>query len=154
MVSFQGTRFPKDRGLTWVRWSVASLLSARPAEERMQARGVSIDHPPINRWVLKHSPKREQTFQHRQRPVWLSWRLVVAVHVWLGGAGLHAARMDHILSLINLAACATYLYSATGTVYRASGAVQVIEVLALALAVAGIMLGYRFVLFLITLYTL
>ena len=79
---------------------------------------------------------------------------VVAVNVWLGGAGLHSARMDHLLSLINLAACATYLYKATGTVYRASGAVRVIKVLALALAVAGILLGYRFVLFLITLYTI
>ena len=78
---------------------------------------------------------------------------VVAVDVLLGGAGLNSARMDNVLSLINLAACATYLYIATGTVYGASGAIRVIKVLALALAVAGILLGYRFVLFLVTLYT-
>ena len=78
---------------------------------------------------------------------------VVAVDVLLGGAGLNSPRMDNLLSLINLAACATYLYIATGTVYGASGAIRVIKVLALALAVAGILLGYRFVLFLVTLYT-
>ena len=78
---------------------------------------------------------------------------VAAVDVWLGGAGLNSPRMDHILSVINLAACATYLYVATGRVYSASGAIRVIKVLGLALFVAGILLGYRFVLFLITLYT-
>jgi hypothetical protein len=79
--------------------------------------------------------------------------VVVAVDVLLGGAGLHSARMDNMLSLINLAVCALYLYSATGTVYGARGAMRVIKVLVLAVAVTGILLGYRFVLLLITLYT-
>ncbi len=79
--------------------------------------------------------------------------VAVAVDVLLGGAGLNSARMDNILSLINLAACATYLYIATGTVYGASGLIRGIKVLVLALAVTGILLGYRFVLFLSTLYT-
>ena len=78
---------------------------------------------------------------------------VAAVDVLLGGAGLNSPRMDNALSVINLAACATYLYVATGTVYGASGAIRVVKALALALAVAGILLGYRFVLFLFTLYT-
>jgi len=77
---------------------------------------------------------------------------IAAVDVLFGGAGLHSARMDNILSVMNLAACATYLYIATGTVYRASGAIRVIKVLALTLAVGGMVLGYRFVIFLITLY--
>lgn len=76
---------------------------------------------------------------------------IAAVDVFLGGEGLNSARMDNILSLINLAACATYLYIATGTVYGARGVIRVIKVLALALTVAGILLYYRFVLFLITL---
>jgi len=79
--------------------------------------------------------------------------VVVAVDALLGGAGLNSTRMDNALSLINLAACATYLYVATGTAYGASGAIRVIKALVLALAVVGILLGYRFVLFLITLYT-
>ena len=77
---------------------------------------------------------------------------IAAVDVLFGGAGLHSARMDNILSVMNLAACATYLYIATGTVYRASGAIRVIKVLALTLAVGSMVLGYRFVIFLITLY--
>jgi hypothetical protein len=77
---------------------------------------------------------------------------VAAVDVLLGGAGLISARMDNILSLINLTACATYLFIATGTVYGASGLIRGIKVLVLAVAVAGILLGYRFMLFLITLY--
>lgn len=78
---------------------------------------------------------------------------VAAVDVWFGDSGLNSARMDKILTVINLGACATYLYKATGTVYGASGASRVIKVLALALAAAGIGLGYRFLLFLITLYS-
>jgi len=78
---------------------------------------------------------------------------IAAVDVSFGGAGLNSARTDNILSVINLAACATYLYMATGMVYRASGAIRVIKVLALTLAVGGMVLGYRFVLFLITLYS-
>ena len=78
---------------------------------------------------------------------------VAAVDVLLGGAGLNSPRMDDALSLLNLAACATYLYVATGTVYGASGAIRVIKALVLALAVGGILLGYRFLLFVFTLYT-
>jgi hypothetical protein len=76
-----------------------------------------------------------------------------AIDVALGGAGLNSSRMDHILSMINLAGCTTYLYLAAGTVYGASGAIRVIKALVLALVVAGILLGYRFVLFVVTLYT-
>jgi hypothetical protein len=38
-------------------------------------------------------------------------------------AGLNTAPMDDVLSLINLAACATYLFIATGRVYGTSGAI-------------------------------
>ncbi|MGH8766312.1 MAG: DUF3667 domain-containing protein [Burkholderiales bacterium] len=78
---------------------------------------------------------------------------VAAVDVLFGGAGLKSARMDNILTAINLAACATYLYLATGTVYGARGAGRVFKVAALTLAVGAIVLGYRFALLLITLYT-
>jgi hypothetical protein len=78
---------------------------------------------------------------------------VAAIDVALGGAGLNSSRVDHILSMINLAACAAYLYQAAGTVYDASGAIRVIKALVLALGVAGVLLGYRFALFVVTLYT-
>ena len=73
--------------------------------------------------------------------------------VVLGGAGLSSSRVDNVLSVINLAACATYLYVATGRVYGAHGVVRIVKVTALTLAVALIVLGYRFTLFLITLYS-
>jgi hypothetical protein len=81
------------------------------------------------------------------------WLTVAEISVLLGGTGLNSPRMDNALSLVNLAACATYLYVATGTAYGASGALRIVKALALSLAVAGILLGYRFVLFLFTLYT-
>jgi len=78
---------------------------------------------------------------------------VAALEVFSGGAGLNAAWMDTVLSSINLAACATYLYVATGRVYGARGAMRILKVTVLAPAVTGILLGYRFALFLMTLYT-
>ncbi|MBC8119531.1 MAG: DUF3667 domain-containing protein [Burkholderiaceae bacterium] len=79
--------------------------------------------------------------------------LVVAMlDVWFGGAGLNSAWMDNVLSVFNLAACAVYLYVATHTVYGAVGFARGVTVVLLAISVAAIVLGYRFVLFLITLY--
>jgi len=78
---------------------------------------------------------------------------VAAVDVLFGGTGLNSARTDHLLSAVNLGACATYLYIAIGKVYAASGAARIVKVAALTLAVASIVLGYRFALLLITLHT-
>ena len=78
---------------------------------------------------------------------------VSAVDVLFGGSGLNSARLDNILSVINLAACAMYLYIATSRVYGARSMIRIIKVVVLAPAVASILLGYRFVIFLITLYS-
>jgi len=64
--------------------------------------------------------------------------VAAVVDVWFGGAGLNSARMDNILSVISLVACATYLYMATGAVYGASGTIRVLKVAALALAAAAL----------------
>ena len=48
--------------------------------------------------------------------------------------------------------CAVYIYLAIGPVYSATGAMRATKAVLLAVAVATIVLGYRFVLFLITLY--
>jgi putative transposase len=58
-----------------VRWYVAYRLSYRHVEELIQERGVSVDHATINRWVRKYSPQLEDSFHHRKRPVWISWRM-------------------------------------------------------------------------------
>jgi len=36
-----------------VRWYVAYPLSTRHVEERMEERGVDVDHSTINRWTIK-----------------------------------------------------------------------------------------------------
>jgi putative transposase len=74
-VSFKGAHFPKDIMLMGVRWYVAYPLSTRHVEELMLERGVSVDHSTINRWVIKYSPPLEEAFHHRNRPVWVSWRM-------------------------------------------------------------------------------
>jgi hypothetical protein len=74
---------------------------------------------------------------------------IAAVDVALGGAGLKSAWVDNVLSVFNLAACAIYLYVATGAVYGARGIRRAVQ--AIALAVAAIVVGYRFVIFLVTL---
>ena len=57
-----------------------------------------------------------------------------------------------MLSLFNLATCAAYIYLAIGPVYGAQGATRLAKAALLPLAVGAIVLGYRFVLFLITLF--
>jgi putative transposase len=53
---------------------VAYPLSTRPVEALMQERRVSVDDATINWWVVQLSPPRQEVFQPRTRPVWLSWR--------------------------------------------------------------------------------
>jgi len=71
---------------------------------------------------------------------------------WAGAGGLDTPMVDNVLSLLNLVACAIYLYLALGPVYRTRGWARAMQAMALALAVGLIVLSYRFVLFLITLY--
>ena len=71
---------------------------------------------------------------------------------WLGLGGLDSPLVDNVLSVANLAACAVYIHLAIGPVYGATGALRATKAVGLALAAGAIVLGYRFVLFLITLY--
>ena len=41
----------------------------------MAERGVPIDHATLQRWVVKESPRLEEAFHRRTRPVWVSWRM-------------------------------------------------------------------------------
>ena len=50
-------------------------------------------------------------------------------------------------------ACAIYLYAATGAVYDETRTIRILKVVALTVGVAAIVLGYRFALLLITLYS-
>ena len=79
---------------------------------------------------------------------------VVAVDRWLGGPGLDAAWMDNTLTIVNLSVCVAYLFVASGRVYGGGVAARLIKAVLLSVAVGAIVLGYRFVVFVITLYTI
>lgn len=71
----------------------------------------------------------------------------------IGGAGFTSQSLDYVVIGILLATSAGYLYLATGAVYGARGMIRVLKTAALTAALFFILLGYRFVLLLITLYT-
>jgi hypothetical protein len=79
--------------------------------------------------------------------------VIPAVDRWFGGPGLASERLDHVISIALVIACATYLSVAVTNVYGAGGVARVLKVVALTVAVVSIVLGYRFALLLITLYT-
>ena len=70
-----------------------------------------------------------------------------------GGAGFASQGLDYALSITLLVVCTVYLYIATGAVYGATGISRALKALTLTVGVASIVLGYRFVLLLITLYS-
>ncbi len=74
--------------------------------------------------------------------------------MWLGFGGLGTAAVDNVLSVFNLVACGLYLYLAIGPVYETVDIQRVLRAMMLAIAVAVIVVGYRFVLFLITTLTM
>lgn len=78
--------------------------------------------------------------------------LAAKLSAWLGWGGLDAPMVDNVLSVVNLVACAAYIHLASGPAYGATGAVRATKAILLAFAVGAIVIGYRFVLFFITLY--
>jgi len=79
--------------------------------------------------------------------------LLVAANLWAGGPGLRSHAVDIGLSLVNLAVGGAYVHRAIGTVYGVRGIARLAQAAVLAVAIAAILLGYRFAIFLITLYT-
>lgn len=78
---------------------------------------------------------------------------VVEIDLLSGGRGLESPAIDTALSLFNLGACAIYLYLMLGTVYNLRPVPRVAASLLLAIVLATLVLGYRFTIFLVTLYT-
>lgn len=75
------------------------------------------------------------------------------VDTWFGGKGFASEGLDHGIAITLVVAAAVYLYFAMAPVYGARGVVRILKTLVLAAGVIVIVLGYRFVLLLITLYT-
>jgi len=78
---------------------------------------------------------------------------VGALAARFGGSGLDSKPVDLVLSVLYLLACARYLYIALGAFYGSTGLARAFQTAVLSASVAAIVLGYRFTLFLITLYT-
>jgi hypothetical protein len=78
---------------------------------------------------------------------------IMAVEPFVGGDGVMSQSMDDAVAIGLLLSCATYLNTAIGRVYGVSGAIRVVLTCVLTFAVAAIFLGYRFALFIITLYS-
>ena len=79
--------------------------------------------------------------------------LIPPVDLWFGGAGFRSESLDDTISIALMLVCGLYVHVAIGAVYGATGASRVFKAAALTVAVAAIVLGYRFVLFVLTLYT-
>lgn len=78
--------------------------------------------------------------------------LALGVQTRIGGSERLSAAMDTALFAIQLGASAIYLYLATGRVYGVSGLRRVLTAAALVATASCVVLGYRFVLFVVTLY--
>jgi Protein of unknown function (DUF3667) len=78
--------------------------------------------------------------------------LFTALTTALGGAGLRSPFVDWGLFVVLIAVIATYLYVATGVVYQAKGWVRALKVAVLTVVIAAAVPGYRFLIFLVTLY--
>ena len=72
---------------------------------------------------------------------------------FLGFGGLATPLVDDVLTLVILVACALYPYVAIGVVYGVRAFGRVWRTAVLTIGVSAIVVGYRFVLFLLTLYT-
>ena len=70
-----------------------------------------------------------------------------------GGAGLRSAMLDNVLTTACIVACLLHMRSALGPVYGIAGGRRVLASVLLTLAVGAIVLGYRWLLFVITLYS-
>ena len=79
--------------------------------------------------------------------------LVPAAGMPFGMARFSSARVDAVLSIALTLGCATYLYLAVGTVYGGTRIVRTMRAAALTIAAVAIVLGYRFALLLLTLFT-
>jgi hypothetical protein len=70
-----------------------------------------------------------------------------------GGVRSTSENLDLVLTGALLAITAAYLYRAIGVVYGSRGRPRIAQTIVLTIATAAIVLGYRFALFLLTLYT-
>jgi putative transposase len=72
-------------------WYVAYPIAYWQGEEMRGARGVTVDHSTLHRWVSRYAPEVEKALRRRQHPVGRSWRLD-APSVRIKGQGAYLYR--------------------------------------------------------------
>lgn len=78
---------------------------------------------------------------------------VPAMSALMGGPGFESSALDYFIANSLLVIGAVYLFFAIREVYEVRGVLRVLSTLVLAVAVGAIVLGYRFFLLIVTLYT-
>jgi len=78
---------------------------------------------------------------------------IPAVSALMGGPGFDSSALDYTLAISLLTVCAVYLFFAVKPVYEITGVARGLSTIALAIGVGFLVLGYRFFLFVFTLYT-
>ncbi len=78
---------------------------------------------------------------------------LIWLDVQLGGPGLASQWLDNAMAVTSLLVCAVYMYSAVEAVYEAQNLERLGKSLLLTLSMVGVFFGYRFALFVLTLYT-
>ena len=72
IIDSNGSQFERDIILWAVRWYVAYPISYRELEKMMQERGVEVNHPSLNRWVIKYMFEVHKAFRQRKSSVGIS----------------------------------------------------------------------------------
>lgn len=75
MLDTKGHSFDREIILLNVRWYQSYRLSNADLAEMAAERGVSVNRPTINRWVIKFTPAIEASLRKRRREVSSSWRM-------------------------------------------------------------------------------
>ncbi len=78
---------------------------------------------------------------------------VMWLDLLVGGPGLASQLTDDILTYTLLAGCSLYLYLSAVNVYQPGPVARILKAVVLVVIAATIFLGYRFLLFIFTLYT-
>ena len=152
----------------WVANRIAALHTTLDAFTPVFDHAVALH---ARSWIivmaLALTPVPLLVFRRRQMPV--AAHAVFALHLYaflmlllcagtafealFGGPTAMPVLVDPFVSIALLAACAAYLYVGVGAVYATHGARRLLDVSGADVGVAALVLGYRFALFALTLYT-
>jgi transposase, IS6 family len=88
---YKWRHFEAESILRCVRWYLRYPLSYRHLEERMDERGLPVDHPTIYRWVHRYAPELEKRCRAHLQATTDAWR-VEETSVKIKGPGVYLYR--------------------------------------------------------------